>query len=191
MATDEIRVEQPAAGPVPRSLPRLPKWLRALLQNPLSITGLVVVTLFVLIAILAPVLAPPANPEEPFAIPRAGFGAEPQPPRPGYIFGTTQGQYDLYYGVIWGTRTAFKIGILVTALTVLIGGTLGAISGYAGGWVDELLQRIVEIFLAFPFLLAALTLAVVLAPKLHNGLLTGMVALDSLLLAHLRPVDSW
>jgi peptide/nickel transport system permease protein len=59
----------------------------------------------------------------------------------------------------------------------LIGGTLGAVSAYAGGWVDEFLQRIVEIVLAFPFLLAALTLAAILAPKLHNGLLSGMIAL--------------
>jgi peptide/nickel transport system permease protein len=156
---------------------RVPRWLRALLHNPISIVGLVIVLGFVLVAVLAPVLAPPEDPTTPFAIPRDGFMAQPQAPSAKHIFGTTEGQYDLFYGVVWGTRTAFEIGLLVTALTVLIGGTLGAVSAYAGGWVDEFLQRIVEIVLAFPFLLAALTLAAILAPKLHNGLLSGMIAL--------------
>jgi peptide/nickel transport system permease protein len=159
----------------PRS--RLPEWIRILLRNPVSIAGLVIVSGFILIAILAPVLAPPPVPSQPFQIPRDGFEAEPRPPSAAHPFGTTQGQYDIYYGIIWGTRTAFEIGIIVTGITVLIGGTLGAVSAYAGGWVDEVIQRIVEIVLAFPFLLAALVLATVLAAKLHNGLVTGMIAL--------------
>ncbi len=147
------------------------------MHNPVSITGLALLILFVLVAVLAPVIAPPEDPSNPMIIPRAGYLAQPQPPGPGAPMGTTQGQYNIFYGVVWGTRTAFEIGLIVTSLTVLIGGTLGAISAYAGGWVDEIIQRVVEIFLAFPFLLAALTLAAVLAPKLHNGLLSGMIAL--------------
>jgi peptide/nickel transport system permease protein len=171
-AGTRVIVTQPEA---PRRA--LPRWLRALLRNPVSITGLAIVLFFVAVAILAPVLAPPYIPSQPYQIPRDGFRPQPQPPSAQHPFGTTEGQYDLFYGVVWGTRTAFKIGIIITGLTVLIGGTLGAISAYAGGWVDEVLQRIVEIVLAFPFLLAALTLAAILAPKLHNGLVAGMVAL--------------
>ena len=165
------------AGHLLRPRPRAPEWVRTLLHNPVSITGTVIVLGFILIAILAPVLAPPPIPSEPFAIPRDGFQAEPHPPDARHLFGTTQGQYDIFYGIIWGTRTAFEIGIIVTGVTVLVGGTLGAVSAYAGGWVDELIQRIVEIVLAFPFLLAALVLATVLAAKIHNGLVTGMIAL--------------
>jgi peptide/nickel transport system permease protein len=142
-----------------------------------SVAGIIIVLLFVAVAIFAPVLARPPISSQPYRIPRDGFQAQPQSPSFDHPLGTTQGQYDLYYGIVWGTRTAFRIGIIVTALTVLIGGTLGAVSGYAGGWVDEALQRLVEIFLAFPFLLAALTLATVLGPVLHNGLLSGMIAL--------------
>jgi peptide/nickel transport system permease protein len=156
---------------------RVPRWVRALVRNPISIAGVLLVLFYVVVAILAPVLAPPPIPSEPYQIPRNGFLAEPQPPSPQDPLGTTQGQYDIYYGVIWGTRTAFKIGLIVTGTTVLIGGTLGAISGYVGGWVDEAVQRIVEIFLAFPFLLAALTLATILGAKIQNGLITGMIAL--------------
>ena len=156
---------------------RVPRWVKALVRNPVSIAGTLLVVFFVLIAILAPVLAPPEIPSQPYQIPRNGFLSEPQAPSKADPLGTTQGQYDIYYGVIWGTRTAFKIGLIVTGLTVLIGGSLGAISAYAGGWVDEVIQRIVEIFLAFPFLLAALTLATVLGAKIQNGLITGMIAL--------------
>lgn len=155
----------------------LPDWIVTLLRNPVSVTGLVIVIGFVAVASLAPVLAPPPISDQPYQIPRDGFQAQPQPPSATHPFGTTQGQYDLYYGVIWGTRTAFKVGLIVTGLTVLIGGTLGAISAYIGGWADEIAQRLVEIVLAFPFLLAALTMAAVLVPKLHNGLLSGMIAL--------------
>jgi peptide/nickel transport system permease protein len=159
------------------SVSRAPRWAKALVRNPVSVTGTLLVVFFVAIAILAPVLAPPQVPSQPYLIPRSGFQAEPRPPSPANPFGTTQGQYDIYYGVIWGTRTAFKIGLIVTSLTVLIGGTIGAVSGYLGGWVDEILQRVVEIVLAFPFLLAALALATILGPRLRNGLLTGMIAL--------------
>jgi peptide/nickel transport system permease protein len=155
----------------------VPAWLTALLKNPVSITGTVLVVFFILVAVFAPVFAPPPIPSEPYQIPRQGFLAEPQPPSRSRPMGTTQGQYDIYYGVVWGTRTAFKIGLIVTTLTFLIGGVVGAISGYIGGWIDEFIQRIVEIFLAFPFLLAALTLATILGAKIQNGLVTGMIAL--------------
>jgi peptide/nickel transport system permease protein len=134
---------------------------------------------FTLVALFAPVIAPPVRPDEAFIIPRDGYSPEPQPPSPAHPFGTSQDQFDIFYGVVWGTRTAFQVGLIITALTVLIGTTIGAISGYLGGWVDEIVQRVVEIVMAFPFLLAALTLATVLAPKLHNGVLTGMIALTA------------
>lgn len=152
-------------------------WARVLVREPGSIAGILLVLSFAAVALLAPVLAPPLSPDEPYVIPQDGFQSEPRPPSAGHLFGTTERQYDLYYGVVWGTRTAFRVGLIVTGLTVLIGGTIGAISAFAGGWVDEIVQRVVEIVLAFPFLLAAVTLATVLGPKLHNGLLVGMIAL--------------
>ena len=156
---------------------RIPDWITALLKNPVSIIGTILVILFALVAIFAPLIAPPPIPSEPYQIPRDGFSAEPQPPSAANPLGTTQGQYDIFYGVVWGTRTAFKIGLIVTSLTFLIGGLVGSVSAYLGGWADEAIQRIVEIFLAFPFLLAALTLATILGAKIQNGLVTGMIAL--------------
>ena len=168
----------PGAAVIPATKARrMPAWLRSLLRNPLSVTGTVLVLAFVVVAILAPVLAPPKYPTTPYRIPRDGFSAQPKPPDAEHRFGTTEGQYDIFYGVVWGTRTAFRVGLIITALTVLIGGTIGAISAYAGGWVDEVIQRFVEIVLAFPFLLAALTMAVVLAPRLHDQFMAAMIAL--------------
>ncbi len=172
---DEFVAVLPVETIPPR--PRAPRWVKALLRNPVSITGTVLVILYIIIAALAPVLAPAAIPTEPYHIPRNGYSAQPAPPSKDAVLGTTQGQYDIFYGIIWGTRTAFRVGLTVTSLTVLIGGTIGAVTGYLGGWVDEIAQRIVEIFLAFPFLLAALTLATILGSKIQNGLITGMIAL--------------
>jgi peptide/nickel transport system permease protein len=155
-----------------------PQVIQRMLKNPVSLAGILLVIMFVLIAIFAPVLAPPVRPEEPYRIPRDGYLAEPKPPSEEHIFGTTEGQYDIYYGVIWGARTAFRVGVLITIATIFIGLFVGGTSGYFGGWVDEVMMRIVEIFMGFPFLLAAITLAAVLgsSPR-FDRITTGMIAL--------------
>jgi peptide/nickel transport system permease protein len=152
--------------------------VRRLLTNPASLLGILLVLLFVVIAILAPVLAPPRNARvDPYTIPRDGFSPEPRPPSEEHPFGTTEGQYDIYYGVIWGTRTAFQVGLIITACTLVIGLIIGSLAGFYGGWLDEILMRVVEIFLAFPFLLAAITMATVLQARLGRGLIVSMIAL--------------
>lgn len=177
--------EEELAGGVGQKLRNLahnvrhpPKVVQRMLKNPVSLAGIILVAVFALIAILAPVLAPPERPDEPYRIPRDGYLAEPKPPSPEHPFGTTEGQYDIYYGVIWGTRTAFRVGVLITVATIFIGLVVGTSSGYFGGWVDEALMRVVEIFMGFPFLLAAMTLAAVLgtSPR-FDRLTTGMIAL--------------
>jgi peptide/nickel transport system permease protein len=151
--------------------------MRRLLTNPASLLGILLVVMFVIVAALAPVLAPPRNARDPYTIPRDGFSPEPRPPSEEHPFGTTQGQYDIYYGVVWGTRTAFQVGLIITASTLAIGLIIGAIAGFYGGWLDEILMRVVEIFLAFPFLLAAITMATVLQARLGRGLIVSMIAL--------------
>ena len=152
--------------------------LAQITRNPLSMVGIFLVLAFVGVAIFAPVIAPtPPNARDPYIIPRDGFKSEPQPPSAEHPFGTTEGQYDIFYGVIWGTRTAFLAGIVIVSMALVIGLTIGSLSAYFGGWVDDVLMRITEIFLAFPFLVAALTLAAVLQPKLGRGMYTGIIAL--------------
>jgi len=169
------------------------KLVKRLLKNPLSLTGIILIVAFIMIAVLAPLIAPPQK-RDAYDIPRDGYRAEPQPPSwlrqddeepiaPGdehwHWLGTTEGQYDIFYGIVWGARTAFRAGLTVTLATVLIGLTVGTIAAYYGGWVDEALMRVVEIFMAFPFLLAALTMAAVLQPRLGKGIWTPILALTA------------
>lgn len=149
--------------------------LSKLLRNPTSILGLSLLSLFALVALLAPVLAPPEPGRNPYQMPQREMvrpfaspaGADlyeptPSPPSARHLLGTSQDQYDIFYGLVWGTRTAFRLGIIIVFSTLLIGIFVGAISGYLGGWIDEALQRVVEIFLTFPFLVAVLVLTAIL-----------------------------
>ena len=183
-----------------------PEWarvIRGLLTNPLSVTGLVVVFFFLAVAAAAPVLAPPVRANaNPYLIPRDGFGPTPNepgtewsiraaPPVPFWyetvtgneewvhLMGTTSGQFDIYYGIVWGTRTALLVGVLVVGMTLFIGLIVGSISGYYGGFIDDLLMRITEVFMAFPFLLAALTLSAILVPLFGRGIWPSVIALVS------------
>jgi peptide/nickel transport system permease protein len=138
-------------------------------KNPLSIVGLVLIIIYAVIAIFAPLIAPtPEGQFDSYMIPRDGYSQTPEPPSAEHIFGTTQGQYDIFYGCIWGTRTAFKIGLTVMAAVLVIGITLGSIAGYFGGIVDEIIMRITDIFLAFPPLILAMAVTVALGPGIWS-----------------------
>ena len=144
--------------------------IKKLLKNPTSLAGIIMLLMFLIIAIAAPLLAPvPERSRDQYIIPRDGFSTTPNPPSDEHPFGTTEGQYDIYYGVVWGTRTAFRIGVVITFITTSIGIFVGSISGFYGGWVDELLMRITEIFQSFPFLLAAITMTSVLQTIYGRG----------------------
>lgn len=146
------------------------KVIKRLLKNPTSLTGIILLFLFIIIAIAAPMLAPvPERSRDIYMIPRDGFGSTPVGPSDEHPMGTTEGQYDIYYGVIWGTRTAFRIGVVITLFTTVMGLLIGSISAFYGGWFDEILMRITEIFQAFPFLLAAITLTSVLQTVYGRG----------------------
>jgi len=147
-----------------------------LIKNPLGLIGLVLLVFFIVIGILAPVLAPPAWEDEPYRIPRDGYSSVPKPPSPEHPFGTAEGQYDIYYGIIWGTRTAWTVSLIVVSLSALIGIVMGSIAAFYGGVLDELLMRITDIFYAFPFLVGAMVLTTILG----RGLANVMVALVAL-----------
>lgn len=142
--------------------------LKRIRKSPLSIIGISIILFFAVIAILAPVLAPPADPYRPYNIPRDGFVATPKPPNENHTFGTTEGQFDIYYGVIWGTRTAFIVGLMVVGASLLIGIVLGAIAGYYGGIIDEIIMRVTDIFFAVPALILAMAFVTAMGPSLDS-----------------------
>lgn len=137
-------------------------------ESPLSIAGIIIVIIFTIIALSAPILAPPRPGRDPYIIPRDGYFPEPQPPSPEHPFGTTQGQYDLYYGVIWGTRSAYRIGVMVVAVNALLGILIGSIAGYYKGVVDEILMRMTDVIFAIPGLILAMALVVAFGPGLDS-----------------------
>lgn len=134
--------------------------LSRIFKNPAAIIGFSLMAVFVFLAAAAPYLAPPKDVHRPYMMPHRGFSPTPKPPSEKNIFGTTSGQYDIYYGIIWGTRTAFKIGIFVVGIALLIGVTLGTTAGYFGGWIDETIMRIVDIMYAVPMLVLAMAIVV-------------------------------
>lgn len=149
-------------------------FLRRLRRNPLSVSGLTLIILFVLVALFAPLIAPPpVGHRDPYQIPHESFAPDPRPPGPGHRFGTTTEQFDLYYGIVWGTRTAFRVSLTVIVISVVIGISIGGIAGVRGGRVDEIFMRITDIFLAFP----GLILAVVVVAILGKGLDKVLIAL--------------
>lgn len=142
---------------------------RQLVKNPLSLAGIIIITVFVIIAIFAPLIAPtPEGHRDPYMIPRDGYSATPQPPNEEHIFGTTEGQYDIFYGVIWGTRSAFHVGLVVIGVVLAVGIVLGSLAGYFGGVLDEVIMRITDIFLAFPALILAMAIVAALGPSLKS-----------------------
>lgn len=141
--------------------------LRRFRRNPLSVLGAAIIVFFVAVAILAPLLAHPTG-RDPYMIPHSGYAPDPHPPGPGHPFGTTEEQFDLYYGVVWGTRTAFLVGLTVIATCIATAVVLGSLSGYYGGLADEIVMRVTDIFLAFPGLILAVVIVAVLGPSVRN-----------------------
>jgi peptide/nickel transport system permease protein len=143
--------------------------VKQLVKNPLSLAGIIILLIFTFIAIFAPLIAPtPAGQADPYKIPRDGYFATPQPPDEEHIFGTTEGQYDIFYGVIWGTRSAFHVGLVVIGIVLVVGIILGSLAGYFGGVIDEIIMRITDIFLAFPTLILAMALVAAIGPSLRS-----------------------
>lgn len=141
------------------------------IKNPLGLAGLILVLFWLVIAILAPVISPPKNQRNPYLIARVGFSSLPKPPSERAPFGMTSGGYDILYGIVWGSRTAFRVGLIVVSVSALIGILLGGIGAFIGGIVDEIVMRITDLFMSFPFLIAVIVLSIVLGKGLDKVVL--------------------
>lgn len=134
--------------------------LHRIFRNPSAVIGFTLLMFFVTVAVFAPQIAPPKYAHNPYMMPHKGFSPTPKPPSRDNIFGTTSGQYDIFYGAVWGTRTAFKIGLFVVGIAAIVGVTLGALAGYHGGIIDEILMRITDVMWAIPTLVLAMAIVV-------------------------------
>jgi len=142
-----------------------------IVKNPLGAIGLVLILFWAGIALSAPVLCPPKNPGTPYAIARISYSSLPTPPSAKAPLGTTGGGYDIFYGIVWGSRNAFRVGLIVVSITLVIGVLLGGLGAFAGGMVDEVVMRITDLFMSFPFLIAVIVMSIVLGKGLDKVIL--------------------
>lgn len=136
--------------------------------GPAGTLALAVVVLFLTLAIFAPWLAP--YPDQGAGAPN--IAAKFRPPSADYLLGTDHLGRDILSRVIYGARVSLTSGLLIVFVSLAIGLPVGLLAGYAGGWWDEALMRVTDVFLAFP----ALLLAVLMAAALGAGLMNAVVA---------------
>ena len=156
----------PAPAPTSRFRLHRPR-LSAAWRQPLAITGLVLATGWIVVAVLAPLLAP----HDPLAQDAAPLLA----PSGDYLFGTDELGRDVLSRVIFGARLSIPLALLLVGLALVIGATLGAIAGYFGGIVDGLVMRSADLVFAFPAIILAMVVTAVLGPSIRNAVLALVV----------------
>ncbi|MCR4521217.1 MULTISPECIES: nickel transporter permease [Bosea] len=139
------------------------QWL-AFKRNPMAVAGLAIIVLLLLIAAFAPLIAP----FDPIA---QALDKRLMPPSSINWFGTDALGRDIFSRIVYGTRITLVIVLLVVVTVGPFGLLIGAISGYYGGWVDRLLMRITDVFLAFPRLVLALAFVAALGPGIVNAII--------------------
>ncbi len=145
-------------------------WLR-LRRNPLAVIGLAITVTLILVAIFAPLLAP----HDPVVQDLSQRFVRPG--TPGNWLGTDEFGRDILSRLLYGSRITLYIVLLVILTAPVVGLMIGTVAGYFGGWIDTILMRITDIFLAFPKLILALALVAVLGPGMENAVLA--IALTS------------
>ncbi len=140
------------------TLRRFSQFMRRLLARKQAVAALLIIAVYVVTALAAPTLSPPRDPRNPSGLKLVGRQSigVPQPPSDKARLGVTQEQYDVFHALIWGARSALRLGVIVAVLTTVLGTLLGALSGYIGGWFNGLILRITDAFLAFPSVIGVL-----------------------------------
>ena len=146
--------------------------VRVILRDPLALFALIVITLVIVLAIAAPLIAP---------YPDQGRGRTDADnrllePNSDHWLGTDNLGRDILSRIIFGARPALIASVLVVSLSILIGTPLGALAGFYGGWLDEIIMRTTDLFLAFPSLLLAMAIVALLGPSLNNAIVALVVS---------------
>jgi peptide/nickel transport system permease protein len=137
---------------------------RRLLKRKAAVAGLAVLTIFILLALLAPVIVP----YDPIA---SSWSLVRKPPTALHWFGTDELGRDILSRVVYGARASLVAGLISVAIALGIGVPLGLFAGYRGGFADALISRITDAMLACPFLILAIALAAFLGPSLGNAMI--------------------
>ncbi len=156
-----------AAAPEDTDIPHVSpgrRALRRLLRRRTAVIGAGVVLFFVIVALLAPWIAP----YDPI---QTSWTTIRKPPSALHWFGTDENGRDMLSRVIWGARASLMAGVISVSIALAIGVPVGMVAGYVGGWVDAVISRVTDAMLACPFLILAIALAAFLGPSLGNAMI--------------------
>lgn len=151
--------------------------LRRLFRQRSGLTGIIIVGLLFVVAIFAPLIAPydpnqvligvePVKKRDKPCVYLLGCPTD----RPQHLMGIDGNVRDEFSRVIFGTRVSFFIGFFTIGLAIIVGTILGSLAAYIGGWTDNIIMRLMDVLLAFPFLLLAIAIVAVLGPGLINAI---------------------
>ncbi len=152
--------------------------LRRILKQRSAVAGFTILLFLILVAIFAPIIAPYEPTKVLIGVEDVQKRAAPcihllgcPKDQPQHIMGIDGNVRDVFSRVIYGTRVSLTVGIAAVTFAIVVGTLLGALAGYMGGWVDNLIMRILDVLMAFPSLLLAITIVSVLGRGIENALL--------------------
>lgn len=166
MTAQEMKVTTETAGMTiePAIRPPWMEGLQRMLRQKTAILGLIIVCLLLLTALLAPLLAP----YDPIA---QDLPNRLQAPSTAHFLGTDELGRDILSRIIYGSRISIQVGLLAVGISLIFGTFLGAISGYFGGRLDMAIMRVIDIVMAFPYILLAIAITAMLGPGLNNAMI--------------------
>jgi len=138
--------------------------LRAILRSRSALIGLVMIVVILIVTLFGQLFAPYDPLAQSFEVQLGG-------PSPAHLFGTDQFGRDIFSRVLYGARAALLAGLVANGIATICGVIIGLVAGFYGGWVDNLLMRVTDVMLAFPYLLLALIVVSILGPGLSSAVI--------------------
>ncbi|MGL4687206.1 MAG: nickel transporter permease [Fusobacteriaceae bacterium] len=136
---------------------------RSLKKNKMAMTGLILISLMILVAIFANQIA-----DYETVVIKQNLSSRLQPPSLNHLLGTDEFGRDIFARLIHGARVSLQVGVLAVGVSIVVGGSLGAVAGFYGGRLDNVIMRIMDVFLAVPSILLAIAIVSALGPNLVN-----------------------
>ena len=165
MTTKSAAPKVPARVPLSKRL----AWLRRLAKKPGAFSGALTIILFILVALFAPQLAP-------YGPAQMTYTAIQQPPSLAHPMGTDELGRDILSRVIYGARISMQVGLIAVGIAMTMGTFLGMLAAFLGGFMDNLIMRVMDVMLAFPGILLAIAIVAILGPDLYNTMIAVGVA---------------
>jgi peptide/nickel transport system permease protein len=134
---------------------------RRLKKSPLAMFGLAIISLLIIVAIFADVIAP-------YSYSKQNLAHMFETPSRQFLLGTDEFGRDILSRLIYGARISLQVGFIAVGIALVVGGMLGAVAGYYGGWIDNAVMRVMDVLLGIPQTLLAIAIAASLGPGLFN-----------------------